>query len=204
MFALLSGVLCNLQTSDHIFVVQSTEGCANPPSSLSARRAHVASVSALHMLRGVPACGETPVVSERNPPAQGVRKEAKREVVQPPHPQKKSRTRTTPNPCPDNRRADTASAVTCSSPSAARPLRAGPCAAAKGARVRKGVLGAEQGPPRRQDPAAGAQPASRVNRMGCFFKTEPVCVAQVELTLSPECFCFHTHKLPSVADIRVL
>lgn len=55
-----------------------------------------------------------------------------------------------------------------------------------------------------RDPAAGIQLVSRVNRMGCFFKTEPVCIAQVELTLLPECFCFHFHILPSIADITVL
>lgn len=168
-------------------------------------------------------CGDTPVVRERKPPALRARKEGGKgscSTTTTKNPQQPNPTQPNPNPSPNlcNRTADSASAVTRSPPRASQPAHrrgAAPPAPPRLRRVRgcAGASAAER-PPRPwepsgvprgdRDPAAGIQPEPRVNRMGCFVKTEPVCIAQVELTLLPECFCFRIHILPSVADITVL
>lgn len=142
----------------------------------------------------------------------------KREVVQTKNKKKKKNPPNSPNPNPYNRTADPASDVTCSCRSASQPVHASGAAPPAPPRPRSlcGCAGASSAerPLRLWDPssvsrgdrdtAAWIQAVSRVNRMGCYFKTEPVCIAQVELTLFPECFCFHIHILPSIADITIL
>lgn len=82
MFALLSRVLYNIYTSDHIFVVQSTEGYSNPPSSPFLRVGRILPLFLLTILSvGSQYAARTRAAKEREPPDLRARKEGVREVV---------------------------------------------------------------------------------------------------------------------------
>lgn len=92
MFALLSRVLYNIYTSDHIFVVQSTEGYSNPPSSPFLRVGRILPLFLLTILSvGSQYAARTRAAKEREPPDLRARKEGVREVVK----KKKKRTQKT-------------------------------------------------------------------------------------------------------------
>lgn len=82
MTALLSRVLYNIYSGNHIFVVQSTKGYSNPPSSPFLRVGCILPLFLFTTLSvGSQYAARTRAAKEREPPDLRARKEGEREVV---------------------------------------------------------------------------------------------------------------------------